>query len=155
MSENPFKIEKQRVPVQLELSNGDTVCGTIFLHYAKNEYGRPEEPLELLNSRSPFFPVSDESEAVSFYNKAMVLCLTYQEDRGQATPVEANLNKQVVVTLYDDRRLTGMVQALLPPEHARLYDFLNLDGEAFMKIAGTDGTVSLINKAYVAVVNPA
>lgn len=139
--------------VRLYLVNGDEVQGAIFLHHSRNEYGLPEEPLDLMNLPSPFIAVADKSDAISFYNKSMVLYLTYQEDSDLTAIPEVNLRKKIVVKLHNGSCLTGLVQTLLPQEQARLYDFLNLDDEAFIKMAGANGTVSLINKAFIMVVN--
>lgn len=152
--ENQFRISKRQLTVRLYLVNGDEVQGAIFLHHSRNEYGFPEEPLDLLSLRSSFIAIADASGAINFYNKAMVSYLTYQEDP-ELTTIKANLRKKIVVKLHDGMCLTGTVQTLLPREQARLYDFLNLENEAFIKMTGTDGTVSLINKAFVMVVNQA
>lgn len=108
-----------------------------------------------MNLRSPFIAVADESDAIRFYNKSMVLYLTYQEGPDLTAITEANLRKKIDVKLHNGMCLTGQVRALLPQEQARLYDFLNLDDEAFIKMAGADGTVSLVNKAFIMVVNQA
>jgi len=155
LPENQFRISKRQLTVRLYLVNGEEVQGAIFLHHSRNEYGLPEEPLDLMNLRSPFIAVVDQSDTVSFYNKSMVLYLTYQEDPDLSAITEANLRKKVVVKLHNGICLTGQVQVLLPQEHARLYDYLNLHDETFMKMAEADGAVSLVNKAFIMVVNQA
>lgn len=155
VSENQFRISKRRLTVRLYLASGDEVQGAIFLHHSRNEYGLPEEPQDLLSLRSPFIAIADASGAINFYNKAMVSYLTYQEDPELTIIAKANLRKKIIVKLHDGVCLTGTVQTLLPQEQARLYDFLNLEDEAFIKMTGADGMVSLINKAFVVVVNQA
>jgi len=41
----------------------------------------------------------------------------------------------------------------LPPNHERLYDYLNLSKERFIKLNLEDGSLCLVNKAYIVCVS--
>lgn len=159
MTENQFRIAKQHQKVRLYLSGGEEVEGVVFLHHSRNEYGLPEELQDVMNLPSPFIAIAetadDNSDAISFYNKSMISRFTYQEKVDSTTKTAANLKEQILVRLCDGLGISGEVQATLPPESARLYDYLNLENELFLKIVGSDGAVSLINKTFIMVVNKA
>jgi hypothetical protein len=57
------------------------------------------------------------------------------------------------VSLMDGSLIEGVVRYPLPPSHARLYDYLNLSKERFSKLYLEDGSVCLVNKAYIVCVS--
>ena len=153
MSDNHLKITKRRKEVTLTLRSGKKVKGDVFLHYSRNEYGLPQEPVDLLNSKQPFIVLMYESGEVSFYNKNMISHLTYFAKTDVDNVVEANLKENVEVELVDGEVLSGEITALLPPENMRLYDYLNQIDEIFMRVNKTGGMVTLVNKTCVTAVN--
>jgi hypothetical protein len=53
----------------------------------------------------------------------------------------------------DGSLLEGVVRYPLPPSHERLYDYLNLSKERFAKLYLEDGSICLVNKAYIVCVS--
>lgn len=153
VTDNHLKITKRRQTVTLVLSDKKTIKGDVFLHYSRNEYGLPQEPMDLLNSKQPFIVLMDKSGEASFYNKRMISYLTYHEDTDAEELSAANLKENVAVELVSGEVLSGEVTALLPPENMRLYDYLNQPGECFMRVKNAGGMVNLINKSCVTSVN--
>ena len=71
-------------------------------------------------------------------------------------------SKQVIAT-YDalhnklkevKELISGTIRKALPPDRARLFDYLNLHGEHFVKVHCEDGMVCVVNKSYIACVTP-
>jgi hypothetical protein len=57
------------------------------------------------------------------------------------------------VSLMDGSLIVGVVRYPLPPSHERLYDYLNLSKERFAKLYLEDGSICLVNKAYIVCVS--
>jgi hypothetical protein len=53
----------------------------------------------------------------------------------------------------DGSLIEGVVRYPLPPGHARLYDYLNLTKEQFVKLYLDNGSICLVNKAYIVYVS--
>jgi len=53
----------------------------------------------------------------------------------------------------DGSLIAGVVRYPLPPSHERLYDYLNLSKERFAKLYLEDGSICLVNKAYIVCVS--
>ena len=153
VTDNHLKITKRRQTVTLVLRDKKTIKGDVFLHYSRNEYGLPQEPMDLLNSKQPFMVLMDKAGEVSFYNKRMVSHLIYHEETDADKLLSANLKENVAVELVSGEVLYGEITALLPPENMRLYDFLNQPDECFMRVKNAGGIISLINKSCITTVN--
>ena len=73
----------------------------------------------------------------------------YQEEE---TPNEEGTGIKTLhcqVSLMDGSLIEGVVRYPLPPNHERLYDYLNLSKERFAKLYLEDGSICLVNKAYI------
>jgi len=147
--DDTLKIEKRRQSVTLVMRDGQPYDGDIFLHFSRNEYGLPQTPLDLLNSKPPFVVLQLDSDGVQFYNKHMISHLTYQENQSGDEPLPANLVENVEVQIDNGEVLSGEVTALLPPENMRLYDYLNQLEEVFLRLKNAAGKITLINKACI------
>jgi len=62
MVDTRFIVSKNRFPVTIDLRDGNRVTGHFFLHFAKDETGVPESPVDLVNAESRFV-VFDEVTA--------------------------------------------------------------------------------------------
>jgi hypothetical protein len=54
----------------------------------------------------------------------------------------------------DGSLISGTIQKALPPDRSRLFDYLNLHDERFVKVYCTGGNICVVNKAYIACVTP-
>jgi hypothetical protein len=56
--------------------------------------------------------------------------------------------------MMDGSLIDGCIRHSLPPEHARLSDYLNLSEERFIRIHTQGGQLWLVNKSYIVYVTP-
>lgn len=153
MTDNHLKITKRRQTVTLVMRDKKTIVGDVFLHYSRNEYGLPQEPMDLLNSTQPFIVLMSNSGEAAFHNKSMISHLIYHDEADADKLSAANLKENVAVELVSGELLRGEITALLPPENMRLYDYLNQPGELFIRLKNAEGMVSLVNKSCVTTVH--
>ena len=143
-----LKIPKKLQPVTLWVHPEGRVVGSIYLTEKSPDYGGTEKPLAVLNRCESFlvYRVEDPSE-LRFYNIKSIIRVEYQEsdnDRDSGVePMECHLH------MMDGSFITGMIQESLPPDHARLLDYLNQSDERFIKVHMDDGLIYLINKSYI------
>jgi hypothetical protein len=111
-----------------------------------------ETPLEMLNRREPFFPLTQDDGEAIFIAKKQVAFVENRDTVSLADPVRASVARMfpLEVTLIGGLTLTGVSQSELPPEHSRTSDFLNNSGEAFFPLQ-TDQALLYINRDHVRV----
>jgi hypothetical protein len=148
-----LKIPKKLKPVTMWVHPEGRVVGSLFLRPQSPNAPREEEPLEVLNSVDPFLVLKrDGPDELRFYNKSSVVRVEYQEDVPvvpvNVAPLECTLH------LMDGSLIPGTIRKVLPPDRARLYDYLNLCDERFVKLYCDDGSVCVVNKAYITCVTP-
>ncbi len=149
MVDTRFIVQKKCFPVILELRDEKTLTGSVFLHFAKDESGYPETPADLVNDQSRFIVFDEDEEGISFIGKDSILRLIYQRGELQEPDAVENFSASVCITMNDKRELRGDVSALLPEEHARLFDYLNREDELFITIADTENNLVLANKDFI------
>ncbi len=148
-----LKIPKKQKQVTLWIHPEGKVVGSLFLHLQNRYYTGEEEPREALNHPDPFLVLKrDDFDELRFYNKASIIRVEYP---GELESVAEGIELlHCRMFLMDGSIVEGAVQRALPPDHARLYDYLNMDGERFAELYTPDGTVCLVNKSYVVFVTP-
>ena len=104
--------------------------------------------MEVLNQPDPFLVVKLEgTDEIRFYNKHAIVRVEY--------PLESNLQvpdadvRHCILQMMDGSSMEGTIRRVLPPDRARLVDYLNFGGERFLKIDCSDRRVYLINKLYI------
>ncbi len=129
------------------------VVGSLFLRPQSATRPGEEEPLEVLNTPDPFLVLKREGpEELRFYNKSSVVRVEYQEDAPVLLPDVQPL--PCILHLMDGSLIRGTIRKALPPDRARLFDYLNLHDERFVKIYCGDGSACVVNKAYITCVTP-
>lgn len=133
------------------LVEGMTITGHLHVSPGSPRHPGAETPLELLNRKEPFFPLTQEDGRASFVAKrqvAFVECRLQPEDRD---PIRASAAKQIPleITLAGGRTLTGVAMSELPPGKSRPSDFLNSDDTFFA--LQTQDDLLLVNRAQVRV----
>jgi hypothetical protein len=143
-----LKVPKKEKQVTLWIHPEGRVVGSLFLSLQNRYSSGEEEPLEALNDAEPFlvFKREDTNER-RFYNKASIMRVEYREENQPSLDGMGPL--QCRLYLMDGSVVEGAVNRALPPDHSRLYDYLNMDTERFTQIYTEDGVVCLINKACV------
>lgn len=150
-----LKIPKQLTEVTLWIHPDGRVVGSLFLSYqGEGDTLRSEEPAEVLNQPARFLVLQREDKNdIRFYNKASIVRVEYSS--GDDAAVEMGVDPiPCVLHLMDGSMIRGNIQRVLPPDQSRLYDYLNLEDEAFIKIHIGEGRVCVVNKSYVVRVSP-
>lgn len=146
MADETLRVEKRKQPVRLWVHPEGQVVGNLFVRPGETD-DEDEDPLEVLNGEGPFVVVHVEApDEVRFYSKRSIVRVEHDvvdEEADDVTVLRCGLQ------MMDGLRMEGSIREVLPPEHRRLYDYLNLGGAGFLRIYLDDGTVSLVNKAYI------
>lgn len=148
MSDERLKIPKKLHPVTLWVHPEGQVIGSLFLRQQSIYHAGEEEPCEVLNQEHPFLVLKREHpDEVRFYNRASIMRVEYAGhaagDMSHAVTLPCELH------LMDGSYIKGTISEHLPSENARLFDYINRIDERFIRVFHDEGTVSLINKAYV------
>jgi hypothetical protein len=147
MSREDLKIPKQENEVTLWVHPEGQVVGTIFLSY-RAESMHPIEPVEVLNEPSRFLVLRGvEPNDYRFYSKSAIMRVEYLE--GEAAEALVVNRLPCVLHMMDGSLIDGMINRFLPPDNARLYDYLNLENELFIKVHLGNRQVCLVNKSYI------
>ena len=152
MLRDRLKIPKKLKLVTLWVHPEGRVVGSLFLRPQSANRAGEEEPLEVLNTADPFLVLKrDQPDELRFYNKSSVVRVEYDDDPvppPSVDPLPCGLH------LMDGSLITGTIQRALPPDRSRLFDYLNLNDERFVKVHCTGGNICVVNKAYIACVTP-
>jgi hypothetical protein len=148
-----LKIPKNLRKVTLWVHPEGLVVGSLFLRLQSANMPGEEDPLELLNTEDVFLVVKiEQPDELRFYNKSSVLRVEYDEDT--SAPFLMSEPLQCTLHLMDGSFISGIIRKPLSPDRSRLFDFLNLRQEQFMKIRSDDGRVCIVNKSYIVSVTP-
>ena len=124
------------------------MIGSLYLREHSPNHAGDEQPWEVLNQCESFlvFKVDDPDE-LRFYNIKSVIRAEYEAnatDPGwDAEPMECHLH------MMDGSLIHGKIRESLPPDQARLLDYLNRPEEGFIKVHMEEGLIYLINKSYI------
>jgi hypothetical protein len=148
-----LKIPKTLKQVTLWVHPEGQVVGAVFVRTQSTVMAREEEPAEVLNQPDPFLILqlgqSEDQESVRFYNKASIVRMEYRDEQLLDLPEMVSLG--CTLYLMDGSRFAGQIRK---PDRARLFDYLNLTEERFVKIELGDGDICLVNKSYIVSVTP-
>jgi len=147
-----LKVPKKLRPVILWVHPEGRVIGSIYLRIQSPDHAGNEQPLEALNACESFLVFNrDEPAELRFYNIKSVIRIEYEatEDDETADTDATNNPMRCHLQLMDGSYIDGSIRESLPPNHARLLDYLNRSDEAFIKVYMDDGLIYLINKSYI------
>ncbi len=145
MSNVNLKIPTTLYPVTLWVHPEGRVIGSLFLHNDKTK--QAEDVLSLVNQPEQFLVFKCETpNELRFYNRSSIIRMEYAEESGDS-PNDKTLECQL--HMMDGSLITGIIRESLPADHSRLYDYLNLAENRFVKIHTDSQEVILINKAYI------
>lgn len=143
-----YRIEKTRCPISVKTRSGETLTGDVFLQLY-GRYGGAEQPIDILNSGEPFFPIADEAGDTLIVSKKSVLFAT--------SPVEMDLDVErkaisrpvaVEMQLRTGEILNAIARLEVPEDHPRLLDFFNLSKDPFIPLETARGQL-MVNKAMI------
>lgn len=122
------------------------VVGSLFLQ-DENNNEVAHDILSLVNQPEPFLVFKCETpNELRFYNRSSIIRMEYNEK-----PSDAQAMQSLACQLHmmDGSLISGTIRETLPPDYSRLYDYLNLTENRFVKIHTTNDEVILINKTYI------
>jgi hypothetical protein len=143
-----LKVSKKLCAVTLWVHPEGRVVGSIFLREQGPDYGGTEQPLEALNRCQSFLVFKvDDPDGLRFYNIKSIIRVEHESnDSDPSTEIEP---MQCHLHMMDGSLIHGTIFESLPPDHARLLDYLNRGEENFIKVHVEGGLVYLINKSYI------
>ncbi|UCE88287.1 MAG: hypothetical protein JSW10_07940 [Pseudomonadota bacterium] len=148
MSSDSLKVPKTLKEVSLWVHPEGRVVGSLFLRERGAGNKELEQPLDVLNRASPFLVLQREQpDELRFYNRASIIRVEYRDETPTATEGTSTLPCELM--LMDGSVLDGSVREELPPDHARLFDYLNQSDNQFLRIFFDDGGACLVNKSYI------
>ena len=143
-----LKIEKKLKEVTLWVHPEGMVVGSVFVRLQSPDSAAEEDPAEVLNAPEAFLVMRREPEGeIRFYNKNSIVRVEYQADDQNTFPELEPL--ACTLRMMDGSHVQGVIRKPLPPDRARLLDYLNRDEERFVKVDTPEGRVYLVNKPYV------
>jgi len=147
VSNELFKVPKNKRQAKLWVHPDGQVIGSIFVLAQSTLHAGEEEPVEALNGDAPFIVIAlDNPDELRFYNRNSVLRLEYTE-ASRATTSTATIQCQI--QMMDGAVIEGKIQEALPAGKSRLFDYLNRKDDRFIKLYTDEKEVCLINKAYI------
>ncbi|MGH8502845.1 MAG: hypothetical protein ACREVE_10330 [Gammaproteobacteria bacterium] len=168
MNNDTLKIPKKLQQLELYVYPDGKVIGSIYLHLQSSRHTGEEKPEEMVNQPEPFLVVRcKEPDSFRIYNKKFIIWIKYHnnEQAQESTALMrlgpdrhmldlsaemagfVRLNCQLY--LVDRSKLSGVIEEFLPPGHQRLFDFVNNNASAFVKLYLESGEICLVNKAYI------
>lgn len=148
MDNDILKVPKTLRSITLWVHPEGRVVGSIYLREQSPDHAGFEQPLEALNQCQTFLVFNrGEPAELRFYNIKSIIRAEYQEtdadSASDSNPMQCNLQ------MMDGSYIQGAIHEPLPPNHARLLDYLNRSDECFIKIHMDGGLIYLINKSYI------
>lgn len=152
MTNNDYRIEKERLAAVLVTVGGETITGELFVQASpRNRYGR-EEAADILNSAEPFFPISTTDGDMLLIAKDRVREME-TSDPTSADEWRIGAPATVEVHLTGGAVHTGNVYLESLSGRTRVLDYLNRVGERFLLLYTPRGTL-LLNRTFIERVRP-
>jgi hypothetical protein len=145
MQTDSLKVPKLKRKVSLWVHPEGQVIGSLFIREQSPHHAGEESPQEVLNEDTAFVVLEKQQpEQLRFYNRNAIIRVEYQ---GQAEAGTSSLACQL--NMMDGSVIIGTICENLPPEHSRLFDYLNRDNKRFIRLFTSDNDVCLVNKSYI------
>ena len=146
-STSEYRIEKQKRPLHVLLTDGNWLEGEIFLRPVTRHRSRPEEPVDLLNDPDPFFALLRNGETMLVAKSSVARAETsYQGDDDLDV---ASLGVFVEVTMTDGNVCTGCIFLESRTGRPRLMDYLNSYRDRFLPVVDARQVI-LVNTNTIA-----
>jgi len=144
-----LKIRKTQKEVRLWVHPEGQVTGALFVSEQSEAHQGREQPLEVLNRANPFVVVRRRHpDELRFYNRASIIRVSYEEDEPAQTISKDTTVIACELHMMDGSVLSGQIRETLPADYARLFDYLNADGNPFLRLVTVEETL-LVNKSYI------
>lgn len=150
MSDPRLKIPKSLREVTLWVHPEGRVIGSLFLRQQSIHHAGEEEPREVLNQDRPFLVLQrDTPDELRFYNRAAIIRVEYTAADDEGSDRAGMITLACELHMMDGSFIKGTIMERLPAGSARLFDYINSEKERFIRVFQDEGTIGLINKAYV------
>lgn len=142
-----------RVRAEVLVTGGRTLDGFLHLQPLASSHSGPETPEDALNRHEAFLPITSDDRTV-FVAKSQVLAVTVRTvlPTSDLDRVEAARTLGMQVELSDGTGFVGAVTSELPPDRARVLDYLN-HAEGFFCLVDQDA-MRFVNRLHVRLVTP-
>lgn len=146
MAAKPLRIAKALRQVSMWVHPEGLVKGAIFVTVGEDNTTH-EDPRYVLNADKPFLVLyKEDPEEVRFYNRAAIVRVEFDGKR----PEEDNTTTfSCRINMMDGSVIDGEIIEILPPDHARLYDYLNQAHDRFIRLYTGDTQICMVNKNYI------
>jgi hypothetical protein len=151
VGQKSLKIHKTLQEVVMWVHPEGLVHGALYVSVDKQ--AQPvEDPHTVLNNDWPFLVLRRrDPDEIRFYNRGSIIRVEYDQARPKAP---SSITLPCRITLMDGAVFEGEINEVLPPERARLYDYLNQATDRFLRLYLADDRVCLLNKSYIIQVTP-
>jgi hypothetical protein len=143
-----YRIEKVRRAVEVTLTNGHRLDGDVFVR-TFTRFGRPAEPIDLLNDDEPFLPLVLTTGAAYLVHKAQIAVVGTKLPEGDDAIDRAVVGMKVEITLADGSSHLGSIFPELRADRQRLIDALNDLTLPFVALF-TAEQLRLVNRRHIA-----
>jgi hypothetical protein len=92
----------------------------------------------------------DKPDELRFYNRNSIIRVEYNGDFPEA---EDSNHLSCSLNMMDGSLIEGTIRENLPPEHSRLFDYINQEKSRFIKLYFNNDEICLINKSYIVHIN--
>ena len=152
-SDNPWG-STLRVRAEVLTTGGQRLAGLLHLQPNASSHLGPESPEDLLNRHGDFFPLTEESGRTIFLATCQVLAVILAPDPIFEDPTRASAarNLNLKALLSDGTEFAGSVVSEMPPDRARVLDFLN-EGRGFFALRSPEA-IRYLNRGHLRVVTP-
>ena len=147
MSTDILKVPKIKHRVSLWVHPEGQVIGSLFVREQSPDHAGPEDPIEVINQQTSFLVFEkNESEELRFYNRNSIIRVEYQANKIQKPDTD---QLSCTINMMDGSVIEGTIRENLPPDHSRLFDYINQENSRFIKIYFNNDDICLINKSYI------
>lgn len=149
MSAEQYKIPKKLKHVAIWVHPIGHIYGAIYVRPQSDHHNGEQEPREVLNDPTPFLVLRrEESENLEFINKNSIVRVDYEDSEEENRVQQAPL-MGCHIRMMDGAIISGHIRELLPPDKARIFDYLNQLPDRFLRLFNDDGSIALLNKNYI------
>jgi hypothetical protein len=148
-----YQVPRREVGATVVLDDGRTLECKLFTAVASPE-GGPQRVLERLNdSDEEFVPVACDDDRFLVSKPGIVTVQISDSDELTAMETDAGREVPVRLCLAGGISLVGRFRVVMPPERARVIDYLN-EAARFVPLFGED-RVTLVQRSYIVTVHSA
>jgi len=149
-----YRVPRRELEVRILLDDGRTLDGSLFTS-DQCATGGPEDALQFLNTNSEDFVPLVCGQDRFLLNKAGIIWVQLMGEGAKEVAAANRTGRPVPVrlTLTGGMSVVGALSIVMPPERARVVDYMNAAGR-FLPLFG-DGTTTLVQRGFVVSVRSA